>query len=265
VTFSLLRSSALLSLAWLGACASARAAEPAPTVAIQAPFSEQTQAEELPPQGRCGVPRPARATRSVTELASSPGDPLAGRFDLEMATVGLAGDYPLEAMIATNHGRLECELWEHVAPRTVASFVGLARGLRPFQDPRDLAWKTARFYDGLTFHRVIPGFMIQGGDPMGTGTGEPGFNLPDEIDESVRAERPGLLYMANRGPDTNGSQFFILDGAAPHLDGRYTAFGECAPSDVIKRIANVPTAAGNRPIEPVLIDRVEVAFSRKCD
>jgi peptidyl-prolyl cis-trans isomerase A (cyclophilin A) len=200
----------------------------------------------------------------VAELPPSPDDPVAGRFDLELATAELAGDYPLEVTIVTAHGRLDCELWEHVAPRTVASFVGLALGRRPYRDPRDGSWKRARFYDGLVFHRVIPGFMIQGGDPIGNGSGDPGFILPDEIDESVRADRPGILYMANRGPNTNGSQFFILAAAAPHLDGRHTAFGECGPSHVIASIASVPTGSRDSPVDAVVIERVEVAFSRPC-
>jgi peptidyl-prolyl cis-trans isomerase A (cyclophilin A) len=235
-------------------------------VAVRAPGPEELEHDEpaaLAPTCRAR-PRPARGIRAVTELPPSPGDPMAGRFDLEMATAGLGGDYPLEAVIVTSHGRIECELWEHVAPRTVASFVGLARGRRPFKDSRDGVWRTARFYDGLTFHRVIPDFMIHAGDLLGTGAGDPGFTLPDEIDESIRAERPGILYMANRGPDTNGSQFFILGAAAPHLDGRYTAFGECSPFEVIASIASVPTAAGNRPIEPVVIERVEIVFSGAC-
>lgn len=203
-------------------------------------------------------PRPQRVLEPVAYVEINPDDPHQGQFSLSEAVAGLSGDYPLVASIVTNHGTLSCELWEDAAPRTVASFVGLARGLRAFKDPNRGRWMKLPAYEGSTFHRVIPGFMIQGGDPTGRGSGEPGFVLPDEIDKSTHSDRRGLLYMANRGPNTNGMQFFILDAAAPHIDGHYTAFGECGPAEVISRIANVRTGAGDRPVEPVVIEHVGV-------
>jgi peptidyl-prolyl cis-trans isomerase A (cyclophilin A) len=177
---------------------------------------------------------------------------------------GLSGSYPLEATLETSAGTLHCELYEDVAPLTVANFVGLARGIRPFKDPNQGTWVTRPAYDGSSFHRVVAGFMIQGGDPSRTGTGEPGYVIPDEIDESIHADHRGLLYMANRGPNTNGMQFFILDGAAPHIDGHYTAFGECEPSRLISQIANGRTDMRDHPREPVTIERVSIAFARPC-
>lgn len=194
------------------------------------------------------------------------GDPINGRFTLEQAIAGLSGQWPLEARIETDFGTISCELWDDVAPITVANFVGLARGLRPFRDP--LAgdrWLTRPAYDGTTFHRVIPGFIIQGGDPLGTGRGEAGYTIPNEIDPTIHPDRRGLLYMAHRGPNTASLQFFILDGAAPHLDGGYTAFGECGPSSVIESIAKVPTTTPvDRPDSPVTIQRVTIELTPGC-
>ena len=166
----------------------------------------------------------------------SPDDPLAGKFTLEDATKGLTGSGSLYAEIQTDLGKLECELYEDKAPITVANFVGLARGLRPFKQ-NDGKWAKKNGYDGTTFHRVIKGFMIQGGDPRGTGAGEPGYVIPDEIWEGAHHNERGQLCMANRGKNTNGMQFFIMDGVAKHLDGGYTIFGKCAPEDVISAAA----------------------------
>jgi peptidyl-prolyl cis-trans isomerase A (cyclophilin A) len=140
----------------------------------------------------------------------------------------------------------------------VANFVGLARGTRPFKDKGQ--WVTRHAYDGTTFHRIIKGFMIQGGDPKGTGTGEPGYVFKDELWTGLgsKHDRPGLLCMANRGPDTNGMQFFITDAAAAHLDRSYTIFGECSPVSVVHAIANVPTESGDRPSQEITIDKVEI-------
>src|SRR5690606_29353807 len=152
------------------------------------------------------------------------GDPLGGKFTLADATQGLPATGKLVAEIETDQGTLSCELYDDKAPITVANFVGLARGLRPFKDPRTGEWVKRPAYDGTVFHRIIKGFMIQGGDPTGTGRGEPGYVIPDEIWEGSKHDQRGLLCMANRGKDTNGMQFFITDAAKPHLDGGYTIF-----------------------------------------
>jgi peptidyl-prolyl cis-trans isomerase A (cyclophilin A) len=187
-------------------------------------------------------------------VSPRPEDPLGGRFTLEQATAGLAGKGTLTADITTSLGKLECELYEDRAPITVANFVGLARGLRPWKSPQG-EWVKKPGYDGTSFHRVIRGFMIQGGDPEGSGKGEPGYVIPDEVwDNAYHSER-GLLCMANRGPNTNGMQFFIMDGSAPHLDGGYTIFGKCGPDAVIEKLAGVEVK-GDRAVTPPKIVRV---------
>lgn len=195
------------------------------------------------------------ATRA--KIVASPDDPLGGKFFLAEATQGLPGRGSLVATIRTSSGDLQCNLFDDRAPVTVAGFVGLARGLRPFKDLSG-EWVSRPLYDGTTFHRVIPGFMIQGGDPKGNGSGEPGYVIPDENWDGAKHDRAGLLCMANRGHDTNGAQFFITDAAAAHLDGNYTIFGECSPVAVVHAIANVP-ATGTKPRSDVTIRTIEIA------
>lgn len=180
---------------------------------------------------------------------------MGGTFTLEQALTGLSGEGKLEATIDTELGSLSCELYSDRAPVTVANFVGLARGLRPYK--QNGTWVKQPGYDGTTFHRVVKGFMIQGGDPLGTGAGEPGYVIPDEIWEGSKHDQRGLLCMANRGPNTNGMQFFITDGAAPHLDGNYTIFGKCRPDAVVEKLASVPTR-GDRSVEPTKIKKVTI-------
>lgn len=191
----------------------------------------------------------------VAEVPVSPDDPMKGKFTMKQATEGLKGAGTLMATIDTEFGKLTCELFEDKAPITVANFVGLARGLRPFKHEGE--WVKRPGYDGSTFHRLIPGFMIQGGDPKGNGTGEPGYVIPDEIWPGAKHDRRGLLCMANRGPNTNGMQFFITDAPAPHLDKSYTIFGACTPDDVIVKIVSQPTR-GDRAVTPPKIEKVTV-------
>src|SRR6185436_11781659 len=145
---------------------------------------------------------------------------------------------------------------EDKAPITVANFVGLARGLRPFKQP-DGKWAKKNGYDGTTFHRVIKGFMIQGGDPMGSGAGEPGYVIPDEVWPGAHHDTIGQICMANRGPNTNGQQFFIMDGVAAHLDRGYTIFGKCGPESVIEKLATVPVQ-GDRAVSPSKIKKITI-------
>ena len=211
------------------------------------------------------TPRTPKTIRPVKEVPVSPDDPLRGQFSMADAIDGLSGGFPLNATLVTSHGTLECELWDQIAPLTVANFVGLARGLRPFRDPSTQSWVTQPAYNGVIFHRIVVDFMIQGGDPSGTGTGDPGYVLPDEIDESVGAGTMGTLFMANRGPNTNGMQFFIVHKPAAHLAGRYTAFGQCAPSDVVDRIARVPVqTTRNRPVNPPVIREIIIELEGPC-
>ncbi len=190
----------------------------------------------------------------------SNGDPLQGDFSLTEALKAVPGDGPLFATIETSKGLLRCRLFDDKAPITVANFVGLATGKRTWKEPVNGQWVNRPAYDGTTFHRVIKGFIIQGGDPKGNGSGEPGYTFKDEMWEGGKHDRPGLLSMANRGPNTNGSQFFITDAPSSHIDASYTIFGECAPLDVVHEIAGVPTS-GEKPLVPVTIKRVTITRS----
>jgi peptidyl-prolyl cis-trans isomerase A (cyclophilin A) len=165
------------------------------------------------------------------------------------------------ATLKTNHGDIRIRLFPDQAPATVRNFVELAQGEKEYEDPTTGEQKKGRFYDGLTFHRVIDGFMIQGGCPRGDGRGGPGYQFKDEFHPELRFDRPYLLAMANAGPGTNGSQFFITVGATPHLNMRHTIFGEvedAASQAVVDDIAHTPTGPMDRPVEPVVIETVEV-------
>jgi peptidyl-prolyl cis-trans isomerase A (cyclophilin A) len=155
---------------------------------------------------------------------------------------------------------IECRLFEQEAPLTVANFVGLARGLRPVRDPEQGTWAPRRFYDHTLFHRVLPGFLIQGGDPQGTGMGNTGYVLPDEIQPQRTHDAAGVLSMANRGPATASAQFFITLGPAPHLDGHHTVFGRCTDEGiaVADNIAMVPRDAADRPLEDQVLETVKI-------
>jgi peptidyl-prolyl cis-trans isomerase A (cyclophilin A) len=190
------------------------------------------------------------------------GDPNHGSFTLAEATKDLKGTGPIVATIDTTKGKLQCKLFDDKAPNTVANFIGLATGKRAWRDPNSRLWVNKPAYDGTVFHRIIKGFMIQGGDPRGDGTGEPGYVIPDEIWEGAKHDRAGLLCMANRGHNTNGAQFFITDDAAKHLDGNYTIFGECAPVEVVHDIAK-GEVMGDKAVNPVKINSVTISRDEK--
>ncbi len=165
------------------------------------------------------------------------------------------------AIIETTMGNLRCKLFPKEAPKTEANFVGLAEGTKDWKDPKTGQTKHGvPLYSGTIFHRVIPDFMIQGGDPLGTGTGDPGYRFEDEIVPSLTFDRPGRLAMANAGPGTNGSQFFITEKPTPWLNGHHTIFGQCddASVDLVKKIARVPKGPGDRPITPVRINKIVI-------
>ena len=160
-----------------------------------------------------------------------------------------------QAIFKTNKGDITITLFPNHAPETVDNFTGLATGTK------EANGESKRFYDGLGFHRVIEGFMIQGGCPQGTGTGGPGYTFKDEIHPELVFDKPYLLAMANAGPGTNGSQFFITVGATPWLNRKHTIFGEVADQasrDVVDAIATSATGAGDRPVEPIVMDSVEI-------
>jgi peptidyl-prolyl cis-trans isomerase A (cyclophilin A) len=161
----------------------------------------------------------------------------------------------------TSMGRLTCKLFAKEAPITVANFIGLATGTKTWTDPVTLKKETGvPFYDGTTFHRVIPGFMIQGGDRLGTGEGDAGYYIQDEISPTLRFDVPGRLAMANSGPGTDGAQFFITQAASPQLNGSYTIFGQCDPHTVlmVTGITLVHRNANDKPLTPVVLNKVTI-------
>jgi peptidyl-prolyl cis-trans isomerase A (cyclophilin A) len=165
------------------------------------------------------------------------------------------------ATLSTNHGDISINLFTNHAPKTVANFVGLAEGTKEWKDPRTGKASTSKFYDGLTFHRIIPNFMVQGGCPLGTGTGGPGYSFADEFHPELVFDRPYLLAMANAGPNTNGSQFFITVAPTAWLNRKHTIFGEVAdqPSrEVVDTIAAVRTGNQDRPVDPVVVESVTI-------
>lgn len=166
-----------------------------------------------------------------------------------------------QAILHTNHGDVVLDLFEDFAPKTVANFVELATGKREYLDMKTGERTTGPFYDGTIFHRIIEGFMVQGGDPTGTGRGGPGYTFADEFHPDLNFGKPYLLAMANAGPGTNGSQFFITVARTPHLNHRHTIFGEVADDaskKVVDEIAAVPTDRSDRPHEDVVINTVEI-------
>jgi peptidyl-prolyl cis-trans isomerase A (cyclophilin A) len=164
------------------------------------------------------------------------------------------------AVFTTSEGTFKIKLFDQEVPNTVANFVGLAEGTKEFSDPKT-GQKTKRpFYDGLVFHRVIEGFMLQGGCPLGTGTGGPGYKFADEFSPKLRHTKPGILSMANSGPNTNGSQFFVTLAATPWLDNKHSVFGEVVEGmDVVNKIGTAATSKpGDRPLKPITINSVKI-------
>jgi peptidyl-prolyl cis-trans isomerase A (cyclophilin A) len=165
----------------------------------------------------------------------------------------------LTATLTTSQGTITIQLFPDHAPKTVRNFVELAEGGREWTDPRTRKSSKEKLYDGTIFHRVIPKFMIQGGDPLGTGTGGPGYKFADEIHPDLKFDRPDLLAMANAGPGTNGSQFFITTDATYWLNGKHTIFGEViSGQDVVDAIGNTPTKPGDRPVTDVVLQSVTI-------
>ena len=209
-------------------------------------------------------PTLALPASSANVVQKGGSDPLNGKWALADATKDIPGKGAVYAEIDTDKGVIECKMFDDKAPITVANFVGLARGLRPWKNASG-DWVKQPAYDGTVFHRIIKGFMIQGGDANGAatghpGSGEPGYVIPDEVWAGATHDHPGQICMANRGPNTNGAQFFITDAGPKHLDSGYTIFGDCTPVDRIHDIANQPTR-GDQAVKPTVINKV--TFLRK--
>jgi len=236
----------------------ARPAEtPAATPAPATPVPE-TPAPTTPPPT---TPPPSTEKPAAPEAAApsteKPAAPAATEADKPSAAKYGPGVY---AHITTNYGTMIARLYEKEAPRTVENFVGLAEGKKQWRNPRTNSMVRRPYYNNLTFHRVISGFMIQGGDPEGTGMGGPGYTFADEFHPKLRHSKAGMLSMANAGPNTNGGQFFITLGPTPHLDNRHSVFGELVEGmDTLRAIGKVPTEKpGDKPVKPVVMKTVRI-------
>ncbi len=186
-------------------------------------------------------------------MALNPDTPAPAIADL------VPGTGELRAIFKTSMGDITVKLYEKEAPRTVANFVALATGQVEWTDPQTRQKTKRPLYSGTIFHRVIPEFMIQGGDPTGTGTGGPGWRFGDEIHPSLKHTGPGVLSMANAGPGTNGSQFFLCEIATPWLDGKHAVFGQAIDNiPLIAKITHVPCGAQNRPKTPITLNEIQV-------
>ncbi|MBW4043539.1 MAG: peptidylprolyl isomerase [Acidobacteria bacterium] len=211
---------------------------------------QQTAPQQTAPQ-QTAPPAQAPAPSAADELPDSPGT----QIPVSPQPTGPT------AIFDTSMGRMTCRLFSKEVPNTVANFVGLATGSKEWTDPATHQKMTGKpLYNGTQFHRVIPGFMIQGGDPLATGMGDPGYMFADEFDPNLNFDVPGRLAMANSGPNTNGSQFFITEAANDELDQKYTIFGQCDdPSiDVVKSIARVERDDQDKPLTPVYLNKVTI-------
>jgi peptidyl-prolyl cis-trans isomerase A (cyclophilin A) len=187
--------------------------------------------------------------------------------DPNFPPISVPGEGKLHARLHTTQGEIVVQLEEERAPKTVANFVGLANGTMAWKDAKTGQPGAGALYENIRFHRVIPGFMVQCGDPLTRhadtanrwGTGGPGYRFSDEFHPQLKHDRPGILSMANSGPGTNGSQFFITEGPTPHLDGRHSVFGAVVSGmDVVQKIANVPRGPSDRPSQDQVLERIEL-------
>lgn len=196
-------------------------------------------------------------TKFALVLALSLLSPYAVSAEKKAAAPAPAKDMVIT--METSEGNIKIRLFPDRAPKTVENFVGLAKGTKEWKDPKtEKPMKGKSLYEGTIFHRVIPGFMIQGGDPLGTGTGGPGYRFEDETKDTDSFDKPGILAMANAGPNTNGSQFFITAAPTPHLNGRHTIFGEVIDGmNVVTKIINSPRGAMDRPNKPPVIKKIK--------
>lgn len=223
-------------------------AQQTPPQPATAPSTPVPQAPDTPANG---APSSAAPTNAPQELPDTPGSQLAPTMDPTGPT----------AVLDTSMGRITCRLYDKQAPQTVANFIGLADGTKDWTNPGTHEKVHGKsLYNGTVFHRVIPGFMAQGGDPLGNGMGDPGYYVLDEIDPSLMFDVPGRLAMANSGPNTDGSQFFVTEEPYPSLNGHYTVFGQCDPSSVlvVKTITRVERDGQDKPLTPVVLKKVTI-------
>jgi peptidyl-prolyl cis-trans isomerase A (cyclophilin A) len=233
------RTASLFSAAVLLSCSVFAQQTPSTVPDAPAPAAQQAPAQTAP-------------TDQATPAQELPGAPESHAAPLPTGPT---------VLFDTSMGRITCKLFDKEAPVTVANFVGLATGTKEWTDPTTHQKVQGKpFYDGTTFHRVIPGFMIQGGDRLGTGEGDAGYSFKDEFDPNLNFDVPGRLAMANSGPDTNGTQFFITETPQPHLDQHYTIFGQCddASLPVVESIARVNRDSNDKPLDPVVLNKVTV-------
>jgi peptidyl-prolyl cis-trans isomerase A (cyclophilin A) len=232
--------------------ADAPAATPAPTpTPTPPPAAPETPA--TPPAAEAPAPSAEKPAATATVETAKPAATEKPAVSAEKYGPGVY------AHITTNHGAMIARLFDKEAPKTVENFVGLAEGKKQWRNPRTNTMVRRPYYNNLTFHRIIPGFMIQGGDPEGTGMGGPGFEFEDEFNPKLRHSKAGILSMANKGPNTNGGQFFITLVPTPHLNDRHTVFGELVEgTDTLRAIGKVPTGAQNKPVKPVIIKSIRI-------
>ncbi|WP_426749194.1 peptidylprolyl isomerase [Myxococcus sp. Y35] len=209
-----------------------------------------------PPSATTPAKPVAPSTPQAPQAAAPPAEAASGEW-----TQKVQAGQDVYATLETNQGAIVVRLFSKDAPKTVANFVGLATGEKAWTDPKTGQRVEGKpLYDGVIFHRVIPGFMIQGGDPTGTGRGDPGYRFEDEFQSGRTFDKPGLLAMANAGPGTNGSQFFITTSTPNYLNNRHTIFGEVVSGyDVVEKISNVKRDARDKPLEPVVIQKIAMS------
>jgi peptidyl-prolyl cis-trans isomerase A (cyclophilin A) len=219
-------------------------------VTLAAAFGTLAQ-QSTPPAAPDSKPQEKPATPAAEELPDSPAP---------QASALIHPNGPM-VIFDTSMGRITCQFYQKQAPKTVANFIGLAKGTRDWTDPVSHKKMHGKpLYDGTTFHRVIPEFMIQGGDPAGTGMGDPGYQFDDEFDPNLNFDVPGRLAMANSGPNTDGSQFFITEKGYDSLNQHYTLFGQCDQDgiEVVKAIARVSRDSDDKPLTPVILRKVTI-------
>lgn len=218
-------------------------------------WSFKTKAEDKAPT----EPAKAEAAKTSAPAETKKMETKSDKTKNKKAETTTSKGTPMYAIFETSKGTFKVKLFADKAPKTVANFADLAEGTKEFTDAKTDKKVKRPFYDGLIFHRVIPNFMVQGGCPTGTGTGGPGYKFEDEFSKDLKHDKPGKLSMANAGPNTNGSQFFITVAATPWLDGKHTIFGEVVDNyELVDSISKVKTGAMDKPSEPITIKHVKI-------